>query len=249
MDRDQPRRGPPLVRRDTDQGGTPPQGRHPASGGAPPPQPPADLASRGDERLFIVQFRTRSLPEWRGSLAAAGAEVLAYFPYNAHIVRADPAVIERVASRDFVERVLPYEPAWRLSPELRAWVEGSGEPRRRRVRLMAFEWGSAGKSRIAAAAQALGAEIFTNWPSGHIIEIDLDRDQLRRLAHHDDVMWADPWSAPETDMDLVREDAGTNWVENNFGYCGQGRARRGDGRRRPGRPHMGLRRHPAPRRA
>ncbi|HHN74168.1 MAG TPA: PKD domain-containing protein [Acidobacteria bacterium] len=189
--------------------------------GATPPAAPTDLAPRGDERLYIVQFRTRSLPEWRGSLAAAGGRVLAYFPYNAHIVRADPAVMETIAGLDFVERVLPYEPAWRLSPELKAWVESSGEPQIRRVRVMAFEWGSAGKARIAAAAVSLGAEIFTNWPSGHIIEIDLDRQQLRQLVHHDDVMWADPWSAPENDMDLVREDAGTNWIENNFGYCGQ----------------------------
>jgi serine protease AprX len=35
-------------------------------------------------------------------------------------------------------------------------------------------------------------------------------------------MWIDRWSAPENDMDLVRQDSGANWNETNFGICGQG---------------------------
>ncbi len=36
------------------------------------------------------------------------------------------------------------------------------------------------------------------------------------------MQWIDRWSAPENDMDLVREDSGANWVESNFNTCGQG---------------------------
>jgi subtilisin family serine protease len=55
-----------------------------------------------------------------------------------------------------------------------------------------------------------------------VLELWVDRDQLRALAAHDDVAWIDPWRAPANDMDLVRKDAGTNHVEFVHGYCGEG---------------------------
>ncbi len=191
--------------------------------GAPLPPVAAGLALPPAGRVFLVQLRTISLPAWRAALEDAGAEVLAFFPHNAHLVRVAPERRRAVAALEFVARVEPFHPAYRLERELRQWLETPGAaPARIRVRALAFESGLAGKRRIAAAAAESGAEVMTMWPHGHIVELVVDRDQLRAIAAHDDVLWIDRWSAPENDMDLVREDAGTNWTETNFGYCGQG---------------------------
>jgi serine protease AprX len=190
--------------------------------GSQAPAVPPGLASSAEGRLFLVQFRTLSLPEWRAALQDLGAEVFNYFPFNAHIVRMNPGLAQTVAGLDFVERVEPYHPAHRLEPELRDWVQAESGPAEFRVRVMAFEWGPEGKERIRQAAQADGAGVANNPPSGHVIELVVNRGQLRRLAAHDDVLWIDRWSAPENDMDLVRGDSGANFIETNFGTCGQG---------------------------
>jgi len=194
---------------------------------SPMPLPASGLDLPEDGRLFVVQLKTVSLPEWRAGLEARGADVVASFAHHAHIVRADPSAMGAVSALDFVERAEPYHPSYRLEPELRSWIDGgSGSNRSEdgpmRVRVVTFEWGSSGKDRIASAARLLGATVEESWPEGHVIELWVDPQQLQVLAAHDDVMWIDRWTPRETDMDLVREDAGSNWVEDNFGYCGQG---------------------------
>jgi serine protease AprX len=190
--------------------------------GRPIPAVPASLALPPDGRTFLVQFRTLGLPEWREALAAVGAEVLQYFPNNAHIVRMHPSLAQTVRGLDIVERVEPYHPAYRLEAELEDWLASETGPAEQRVRVMAFEWGPEGKERIRQAAEADGARTALNVPEGHILELVVTRDQLQRLAAHDDVLWVDRWSAPENDMDLVRTDSGANFIETNFGVCGQG---------------------------
>lgn len=191
--------------------------------GQPMPEPPADLALPASARLFLVQFRATGLPEWRQTLTDAGAEVLNPFPDNGHIVRMDPGTARLVASFDFVARVEPYHPWYRLEPGLRDWLGvNAGLPDRLRVRAVALDWGPEGKARIAAAAAAAGGRIVSSPPNGQIVDLDLDRSALRRIAAHDDVMWIDRWTPPSTDMDRVREDDGANWLEAGFGYCGQG---------------------------
>ncbi|RMG48704.1 MAG: hypothetical protein D6718_01285 [Acidobacteria bacterium] len=188
----------------------------------PLPAPAPGFAADAASRLWLVQFETVSIPEWRSAVEAAGGRILAYFPHNAHLVRAGEAAVRAVARLPFVARIAPYHPWYRISREVREWLSGASPDDRLRVNVMAAEWGEPGKRRIVEAARRLGARIDAAWPNGHIVELTVTPSQLAAMARHDDVVWIDPWSAPETDMDLVREDAGTNWIENNLGYCGQG---------------------------
>ncbi len=191
--------------------------------GQPFPAPAAGFALPAEGRLFVAQFRTAGLDAWRGALAAAGAEVLSYLPQNAHVVRVDPGLVPALRRLDFVARVEPYHPWYRLEPALRDWIRAFGDPAERlRVNAIAFAWGPAGKARIADAARALGAEVAYAAPSGHVIELLVTREQLRQLAAHDDVQWIDRWSAPEPDMDIVRQDSGADWLEQQTTECGQG---------------------------
>ncbi len=194
--------------------------------GAALPAVAEGLALESDGRLYLVQFRTLSLPEWRLAVAEAGGELLRAFPYNAHIVRMSPAVLDAVRALPFVQRIVPYHPAYRLEPALRRWVSGSlaGSVRtqERRVNIVALQWGREAKDRIAEFARTIGARVVNNPPSGEIIELVVDPEQLRRLAGHDDVESIDTWAPPADDMDLVRRDSGANFVEDTVGFCGQG---------------------------
>ena len=187
------------------------------------PEPARGFAGGGDGRLFIVQFKTVSLPEWRQAVEDAGVEILATLPHHGHIIRLDPTLVPALRTFEFVERVETYHPWYRIGPELRGWIDDRGEiADEMRVRVVAFEWGPEAKGRIAEAAQGLGARIAASWPSGHVLELWVTPDQLRQIAGHDDVMSIDRWTPPSSDMDLVREDAGVDFVEANLGYCGQG---------------------------
>lgn len=190
--------------------------------GRPMPAAPRALRLPEGGRLFVVQFRTMSLPEWREALEQSGAKLLGYFPHNAHVVRMDPRQASLVAELEPVERVEPYHPAYRLEPELLDWLQAGDRQEARRVRVVAFEWGPEAKQRIAAAARARGARVEALWPNGHMLELWVTPRQLRAVAAHDDVMWIDRWGPPEDDMDLVREDSGANWLEGNHGVCGTG---------------------------
>jgi hypothetical protein len=190
--------------------------------GEPVPAAPPALQLPADGRLFLVQFRTVGLPEWREALTAMGAEVLNFFPQNAHIVRMAPGLATSVAQLEFVARVEPYHPAYRLERSLRDWALAGSDRLPRRLNVMAFEWGPAGKERILDSARGWGARVATWFPSGHILELWATPDQVIRLAAHDEVMWVEHWTPKENDMDLVREDAGVNWLETTHGICGTG---------------------------
>ena len=193
--------------------------------GTAAPQPSGEFVLPADGRLFLIQFHVISLPEWRRALRDLGVELFQYFPFNTHLVRMDPARLADVSRLEFVDRVLPYHPAYRVEQELRDWSLSRSRNRRegtRRVRVVALQSGPDSKHRIADAAKSIGATVAATWPSGHVMELELTREQLRRISTHDDVLWIDRWMAPESDMDLVRIDTGTEYVESTLGYCGQG---------------------------
>ncbi len=176
-------------------------------------------------RLFLVQLHTVALPEWRATLMGSGVELLQFFPHNAFVARMPPGIAGRVADLGFVARVEPFHPWFRVERELRTWAgSASTSPAddERRVRVMAFEWGPEAKLRILEEAQSRGATLAEHWPSGHVLELFVSREQLRAVAGLDDVAWIDRWSPPDTDMNLVRQDAGTDWLESNFTWCGEG---------------------------
>ena len=72
-----------------------------------------------------MQFRTVSLPEWRDAVVQAGARILGYFPHNAHLVKMPAGLRPRVEALEFVERVEPFHPSYRMEQALRGWSAGS----------------------------------------------------------------------------------------------------------------------------
>jgi len=96
--------------------------------GQPMPTAPEGLRLPADGNVFLVQLKAQSLPEFRSALEGAGARILRYFPNNAHLVRLDPSRLAAVSGLEFVERIEPFHPFYRIQRELLDWL-ASPEPR------------------------------------------------------------------------------------------------------------------------
>ncbi len=181
------------------------------------------LASPGHAQLYIVQFVTQPLDEFRVAIRQAGGTVLGFLADHAHIVRMDAEARAEVAALPFVRWVGPYHPAYRLEPFLR---ESCAEARRlaprERYNILVFEAGPEGKARVAAKLRALGAKVGHASAGKFLLDATLTPEQLYAVAAWDEVEFIDRYSPLELDMDNVRELGGANYVETVAGYTGQG---------------------------
>ncbi len=196
-----------------------------------PPVPPA-LASGADTKLWVVQFDIAPLPAFRKGVTDAGAEVHQFLPFNAYIIRVPSDDARRtIAELPFVRAIVPYQPAYRLDENLRAELfpsedkngargKGLDTPRKYYVQLV--DRNMTFKTPVAAAIRAAGGAI-DNLPVGdRVITATLTRAQLAKVLRLDQVLWVDAWSPVGTDMDLMRQIGGANWVRDNLGWTGQG---------------------------
>lgn len=159
----------------------------------------------GERDYILVQFRGPITPLDRAALAELGGEALDYVPNHAFIVRADRDARSALQAWPRVRAVVPFEPAYRIDPDLAA----------RAVALDALPLGS--PERAAAAAEPLDVmvQLFrgcdTGRATGELLvagatldepEAGLQRRVLARvplgrmlaLARVRDVQWIQPLS-------------------------------------------------------
>ncbi|MEN8165699.1 MAG: hypothetical protein ABFS37_16340 [Acidobacteriota bacterium] len=110
--------------------------------------PAPKYTAGSDSQVRIVQFETQSLAAWRQRLVELGAELLAFIPHNAHVVRMSSDVERNVAAEPFVRWIGAYHPAYRLEPGLLDELNGPNLPPRRFV-LQTFRPGPTEKSALA----------------------------------------------------------------------------------------------------
>jgi subtilisin-like proprotein convertase family protein len=85
---------------------------------------PKKLSAPGDPGAYIVQARGPIDNSFRAMLAGAGAKIVSYIPNNAYLVTATAGAANEIAASGFI--VIPYEPYYKLSPQLAAVVTGQG---------------------------------------------------------------------------------------------------------------------------
>ncbi|HKX27238.1 MAG TPA: S8 family serine peptidase, partial [Blastocatellia bacterium] len=82
--------------------------------------------------LYLVQFIGPIQDAWLDTLKGTGSEIISYIPNNAYVVRADRqsayGVWQLKERHSFVQWVGDYQPAFRLSPELRAIWASADRP-------------------------------------------------------------------------------------------------------------------------
>lgn len=160
----------------------------PARGEAP--AIPAGLTragyAEGERGYYIVQFGAPVEQAWKDQVSAAGAELLDYIPDFAFKVRMNPAQARRVQQLSNVAWVGVFQPAYKLSPDLKR-----NSPNLYAVRIeRGADAGLAAAAIARTNAQVLGRQ-------GNYLLVGADSAQLDALAQVVDVAWVENFLLPE----------------------------------------------------
>jgi hypothetical protein len=171
--------------------------------------------------VYLVQFATQVLEEYRDALESRGASVYGFVSNHTHLVRMDAGTRQAVEALPFVRWVGPYHPEFRLEEELLAGL-ATGDLGEAKYNVMVFERGLDQKALVAQKIAAIGGTPDEVLPDGFLLEATLSAEGLAIVAGFDEVQWIDRWSAPETDMNISRNFGGANYVEGMAGFKGEG---------------------------
>ena len=167
---------------------------------------PAHLRAQGDPGAYIVQARGPVDNAFRERLRAAGAEIIAYIPNNAYLVRASASRIAALA--DVAQAVLPYEPYYKLKwPLLELAVTQKILPSDAPLNVALFP---DAKAATREALRELGAEVLgeERSPFGPVLRVRVrpEPDALPALARLPGVQAIEPWRprVPANDLSRVR---------------------------------------------
>lgn len=200
---------------------------HLASGSFDPlvdgePDVPAALAARPGDRLFLVQLFVPAQDSLQEILRDLGGAIHRYYTQNTLLVEMDGATRAAVEAQPFVRWVGAYHPAFRLAPALRSGFEG-GTLGEQRYSMMLTRRGGELQRAVATDIAGRGGTVDIFTPDGFRMEAVIDQPVLAELLHDDRVHWIEPWQGPGgTDMDIVRQVGGADYIENETGFTGQG---------------------------
>jgi subtilisin-like proprotein convertase family protein len=100
---------------------------------------PDALRVEGDPGTYVVQSRTPLDDAFRARLQAAGAQVVAYIPNQAYLVRASQTTAQQLRADPQTQAVLPYEPYFKLkSPLLALALEQQPLPDNQSLNVLLF---------------------------------------------------------------------------------------------------------------
>ena len=207
---------------------------------------PAELMT-GGAGVYIVQFHTQPLEEYRKDIEAAGGKVYQYMAQYAYAVKLDEAGLAAVSALPYVRWVGDYHAAYKLDGDLllRDYgvdvgtafssnmvgfdaTRGAGA-RPSTVNIMLFEEGADAMAAVVNKIHGMGGQVTGNPADGRFLEATLTAAQIAEVARMGQVQWIDPGGPWGTDMDNARVVVGANYVAGQnlppnpaTGYNGEG---------------------------
>jgi len=179
------------------------------------------VAAGSDTHLFIVQFVTQPLQEYRDAITALGGTIRHYIAQYAHLVEMSDAVRAQVAALPYVRWVGYYQPAYRLEEFMvnnLNYADQMYPLQRYNIQVLAVEQ----KAIVANRIKGIGGTVNSPDAGKFLIEATLTPTQLFSVIRWDEVLFVDQWSPYESDMDNAREIGGANYIEAVAGYNGSG---------------------------
>ena len=168
---------------------------------------------------YIVQFHTQALEIYQQALRELGASIGVPVPDQAVIARMSAETAKQVAQLPYVRWIGPYEAAHRLDGAIGAQLSMRMSEAAQTYNVLALHKGTSAV--LADEIRNLGGTI-RNQGQSRLLVADLDASQLAAVAELPGVLFIDRWSAPEDDMDQIREEQGADFLEGIQGYTGQG---------------------------
>jgi len=187
------------------------------------PPVPATLTATPSNRLFIVQYHTQTLPQYRDWIAQAGGRSVLFLANHANVIDMDIALAAEVRDLPFVRAVLPFHPAYKLEETLRTeLLAGLANHRHLRVNLLTTTLDPADKATVARFVEDREGRVEEVSNPTYLMSVTVPVADLADLAALDAVQWIDRWSPPEDDMDIARAFHGMDYIETQAGVTGQG---------------------------
>ena len=128
----------------------------------------------------------------------------------------------RVAALGFVRAIVPYHPAYRTDAGLRAKIANGTLPASQLYNIQSMDYSESTMKELAGTIEMLGGEVTRTIIANAFLTARLDPEQFVQLLHLNEVSFADLWSEPQQDMNLLRQLGGVDAV-NTFGtFAGAG---------------------------
>ena len=183
----------------------------------------AAFTAAAGNRLFIVQYVTQSITDYRDVVRANGGEIHRFLANYSNIVEMGPNALKRVAALPFVRSVTPFHPAFKLEQPL---IEAFGAKAEGEVTVNILTTRRGGHADLAPWLLERGGTVLETTDRAYLMTATIGYEHLAALAAHNNVAWIDEriilpkeeW----TDMDIAREMHGANFVEAAGNYRGQG---------------------------
>ncbi len=179
------------------------------------------LAAGTDTNLYIVQFYTQPLEEFKNDITDLGGAVYQYIAQFAYLVEMSESIKEEVESIPYVRWVGPYHPAYRLEEFMLDNFEDAEEMyplQRYNIQVHTVEL----KEILAEKISNIGGIVDIANGGKILVQATLTPEQLFLVSRMNEVNFIDRWSDYEPDMDIGREIGGANYIETVAGYTGQG---------------------------
>jgi subtilisin family serine protease len=151
------------------------------------------------KQLYLVQMIGPIKSEWRSALESDDIEVIGYVPNNAYLVRATSKGFNQIQSRKSVERsfiqwAAEFKPAYKVAPEINL---DANEEILAAIELISD--GSANQAVDELLRQTSAARIGTPITVDRVTDVRLriHTSQIPELARRANVLWIEPWAAPE----------------------------------------------------
>lgn len=146
---------------------------------------PDALKAAPDTPYYLIQFRGPVKAEWREALRANAGTVFDYLPHDTFLVGLDADGRARLAALPEVRAVVPYHPAFKLSPDLPA--QGLVQ-----ATVLADKTTPLGEVVEALSRAGAIATDFTTAPREHVIDVTVSAPALADLARLEPVLWIEP---------------------------------------------------------
>jgi len=184
------------------------------------PDVDSSLSADIDTNLYIVQFYTQPLEEFKEAILDVGGLVHHYIAQYAYLVEMNEQERLEIESFPFVRWIGPYHPAYRLEEYMLDYYDDAEEMyplQRYNIQVHNYEQ----KQTLANRIAEMGGTLIKENAGKVLVEATLTPEQLFQVIRFDEVLFVDRWSEYEADMDIGREIGGANYIETVAGFTGQ----------------------------
>ena len=185
------------------------------------PQVESQLAANDDINLFIVQFYTQPLEEFKEAIKSLGGKTRHYIAQFAYLVEMDDKVQAQVKELPYVRWIGHYHPAYRLEEYMIDNLDQAEQAyplQCYNIQVHTIKQ----KDKVANRIAEMNGIVNSADAGKLLVRATLTPKQLFKLIRWDEVLFVDRWGPYEVDMDVAREIGGADYIESVAGYNGSG---------------------------